>query len=57
VQVKIFGLFKSMRTSTCPHCGETMDNFRYGGGEQMSRELGVPFLGALAYRCRCRQPR
>ncbi len=47
VQVKILGLVENMRTFTCPHCGETTDIFRHGGGEQMSRELGVPFLGAL----------
>jgi len=47
VQVKILGLIENMRTFTCPHCGETTDIFQRGGGEQMSRELGVPFLGAL----------
>jgi len=47
VQVKILGLVENMRTFTCPHCGETTDIFRHGGGEQMSQELGVPFLGAL----------
>ncbi len=30
-----------------PHCGESTDIFRHGGGEQMSRELGVPFLAAF----------
>ncbi|WP_018402743.1 P-loop NTPase [Marinobacter gelidimuriae] len=47
VQVKILGLVENMRTFTCPHCGENTDIFRHGGGEQMSEELGVPFLGAL----------
>ncbi len=47
VQVKILGIVENMRTFTCPHCGESTDIFRSGGGEQMSRELGVPFLGAL----------
>jgi ATP-binding protein involved in chromosome partitioning len=47
VQVKILGLVENMRTFTCPHCGETTDIFQRGGGEQMSLELGVPFLGAL----------
>ena len=47
VQVKTLGLIENMRTFTCPHCGETTDIFHQGGGEQMSRELGVPFLGAL----------
>jgi ATP-binding protein involved in chromosome partitioning len=47
VQVKILGIVENMRTFTCPHCGENTDIFRHGGGEQMSKELGVPFLGAL----------
>jgi len=36
-----------MRTFACPHCSETTNIFRHVGGEQMCRELGVPFLGAL----------
>lgn len=47
VQVKILGLVENMRTFTCPHCGENTDIFSHGGGERMSQELGVPFLGAL----------
>jgi ATP-binding protein involved in chromosome partitioning len=47
VQVKILGIVENMRTFTCPHCGESTDIFRHGGGERMSQELGVPFLGAL----------
>ncbi len=47
VQVKILGVVENMRTFTCPHCGENTDIFRHGGGERMSQDLGVPFLGAL----------
>ena len=47
VQVPILGIIENMRTFTCPHCGENTDTFRHGGGEQMSQEIGVPFLGAL----------
>jgi len=47
VQVPILGIVENMRSFACPHCGETTDIFRHGGGEQMSKELGVPFLGAL----------
>ncbi|SQD77204.1 Mrp,Iron-sulfur cluster carrier protein [Moritella yayanosii] len=47
VQVNILGIIENMRTFTCPHCGENTDIFRHGGGEQMSKELDVPFLGAL----------
>ena len=47
VQVPILGIVENMRGFTCPHCGESTDIFRHGGGERMSQELGVPFLGAL----------
>ena len=47
LQVPILGIVENMRTFTCPHCGESTDIFRHGGGERMSRELGVAFLGAL----------
>src|SRR6202166_1948647 len=47
VQVPILGIIENMSTFTCPHCGKGTDVFRSGGGERMSRELGVPFLGAI----------
>ena len=47
VQVPILGIVENMRSFVCPHCGDTTDIFGHGGGELMSRELGVPFLGAL----------
>jgi ATP-binding protein involved in chromosome partitioning len=47
VHVPILGIIENMSTFTCPHCGKDTDVFRSGGGERMSRELGVPFLGAI----------
>ena len=47
VQVPILGVIENMSTFICPHCSETTDIFRRGGGERMSGELGVPFLGAI----------
>ncbi|MBA6232748.1 MULTISPECIES: P-loop NTPase [unclassified Colwellia] len=47
VKVNILGIVENMHTFTSPHCVENTGIFRYGGGEQMSQELGVPFLGAL----------
>jgi len=47
VHVGILGIIENMSTFTCPHCGKGTDVFRRGGGERMSRELGVPFLGAI----------
>jgi ATP-binding protein involved in chromosome partitioning len=47
VHVPILGIIENMSTFTCPHCGKGTDIFRRGGGEQMSRQLEVPFLGAI----------
>jgi ATP-binding protein involved in chromosome partitioning len=47
VQVPILGIIENMSGFTCPHCGKTTDVFRHGGGEQLSRAVGVPYLGAI----------
>ena len=47
VHVPILGIIENMSTFTCPHCGKGTDVFRRGGGERMSKELRVPFLGAI----------
>ncbi len=47
VQVPILGVIENMSTFTCPHCGKDTDVFRRGGGERMSKELGVVFLGSI----------
>jgi len=47
VHVDILGVIENMSTFTCPHCGKATDIFRSGGGERLSRQVGVPFLGAL----------
>src|SRR5487761_242841 len=47
VHVPILGIIENMSTFTCPHCGQGTDIFRSGGGERMSSEIGVLFLGSL----------
>ena len=47
VHVTILGIIENMSTFTCPHCGHGTDVFLSGGGERMSREIGVPFLGSI----------
>ncbi len=47
VSVPILGIIENMGSFTCPHCGSTTDVFSHGGGERMSRDLDVPFLGSL----------
>jgi len=47
VNVPILGIIENMATFTCPHCGSDTDVFGQGGGEHLSAELDVPFLGAI----------
>jgi ATP-binding protein involved in chromosome partitioning len=47
VHVPVLGIIENMSTFVCPHCGQTTDVFGRDGGERMSRELGVPYLGSI----------
>ncbi len=47
VHVPILGIIENMSTFICPHCSKSTDVFGHGGGERMSRQLGVPFLGTI----------
>lgn len=47
VHVPILGIIENMSGFTCAHCGEITDVFRRGGGERMSQEMAVPYLGAI----------
>lgn len=47
VHCRVLGLIENMSGLVCPHCGQTIDVFRRGGGEALAQEAGVPFLGAV----------
>ncbi len=47
LKIPIIGIIENMSGFTCPHCGESIDLFKVGGGENAARELGVPFLGRI----------
>jgi ATP-binding protein involved in chromosome partitioning len=47
VHVPILGIIENMSTFICPHCSKSTDVFGHGGGERMSRQLGIPFLGTI----------
>lgn len=47
VHVPILGVVENMSGFTCPGCGLHTDIFKSGGGDRMSRQLRVPFLGAV----------
>ena len=47
VQVEIIGVVENMSGFVCPHCNETVDVFKSGGGEQIAREFDLALLGTV----------
>ena len=47
LKMNVIGVIENMSTFVCPHCGETTDIFKTGGGESMAKNMGVPFLGSI----------
>jgi ATP-binding protein involved in chromosome partitioning len=45
--LKILGIIENMSGLVCPHCGQSIDLFKTGGGERAALEMGVPFLGRI----------
>jgi ATP-binding protein involved in chromosome partitioning len=47
LKLRIAGIIENMSSLACPHCGGQVDLFKSGGGEQLAREMDVPFLGRI----------
>lgn len=47
VKVEITGVIENMSGMVCPHCNQTVDIFKTGGGEEVAREFELPFLGRI----------
>ena len=47
MDVPVIGVVENMSGFVCPHCEKTTDIFLSGAGEQMAKEMGVPFLGKI----------
>ena len=47
INIPVLGIVENMSGMACPHCGESIDLFKVGGGEKAAMELGVPFLGRI----------
>ncbi|XP_045238347.2 cytosolic Fe-S cluster assembly factor NUBP2 isoform X3 [Macaca fascicularis] len=45
--VRVMGVVENMSGFTCPHCTECTSVFSRGGGEELARLAGVPFLGSV----------
>jgi Mrp family chromosome partitioning ATPase len=47
MKIPVLGIVENMSGLVCPHCGEGISIFGAGGGQRMSEEMNVPFLGAI----------
>jgi ATP-binding protein involved in chromosome partitioning len=47
MNVPIFGVVENMSYFVCPHCGERTEIFSHGGGKEIAKRAGVPFLGEV----------
>ena len=47
VNAPVLGVIENMSYHVCSGCGARHDVFGHGGGQQMARESGVPFLGEI----------
>ncbi|XP_052050037.1 cytosolic Fe-S cluster assembly factor NUBP2 isoform X4 [Apodemus sylvaticus] len=45
--LKVIGVIENMSGFACPHCAECTNVFSSGGGEELARLTGVPFLGSV----------
>ena len=55
VNVKIIGIVENMSTHICTQCGHEEHIFGAGGGQNMSEQFDVDFLGALPLDIRIRE--
>uniref|UniRef100_A0A9L0JXN2 Cytosolic Fe-S cluster assembly factor NUBP2 n=1 Tax=Equus asinus TaxID=9793 RepID=A0A9L0JXN2_EQUAS len=46
--LRVVGLVENMSGFVCPHCAECTNVFSRGGGEELARHAGVPFLAGRA---------
>ncbi|KAM5227328.1 cytosolic Fe-S cluster assembly factor NUBP2 [Ctenodactylus gundi] len=45
--LQVLGVVENMSGFVCPHCAECTNIFSTGGGEELARLAGVPFLGSV----------
>ncbi|HEX7138263.1 MAG TPA: Mrp/NBP35 family ATP-binding protein [Vicinamibacterales bacterium] len=47
LNIPTLGVIENMSYFVCPECDHQSDIFGNGGGEQMAKELGMPFIGRI----------
>ena len=45
--VRVLGIVENMSGFACPHCSECSNIFSKGGGEELAKLTGCPFLGSV----------
>ncbi|XP_030069082.1 cytosolic Fe-S cluster assembly factor NUBP2 [Microcaecilia unicolor] len=45
--LRVIGIIENMSGFVCPHCSECTNIFSKGGGEELAKHAGVPFLGCV----------
>ncbi|NWZ18510.1 NUBP2 factor, partial [Asarcornis scutulata] len=45
--LRVLGIVENMSGFVCPHCSECTNVFSKGGGEELAKYAGVPFLGSV----------
>lgn len=43
----VLGVVENMSGLVCPHCNESIDLFKRGGGKELAEKYGLEFLGAI----------
>lgn len=47
VDMNVIGMVENMSGFICPHCEETVEIFKTGGGAKTAQEFDIPFLGKV----------
>ena len=47
LNIRTLGLVENMSHFSCPSCGHEADIFGAGAGEELARDVGIPFLGRI----------
>ena len=55
MKIPVLGVIENMSYFICPHCGERSEIFGRGGGEKISLESGVSFLGKVPLEIKVRE--
>jgi Mrp family chromosome partitioning ATPase len=49
MNIPILGVVENMSYAICPHCNEKLEMFGKSQGEQVAKDTGLNFLGALPW--------